>query len=189
MARFAWSRLTVRRCPRPLRVRASSAARTDARLRRPVRWAGDAHQAAHGLDERVVARERGAGCLAEAGDLAVDDPRVRSGDRVVTDAEPLERARPEVGDDHVCALAQAARELAAGVVAQVERDRAFVAVGGVVVGRTALGVGRRRPPPRVVPGRRLDLHHVGAEVAERLGDERAGKHAREVDDLHSGQCA
>jgi hypothetical protein len=64
---------------------------------------------------------------------------------------------------------------------EVEHDRALVAVGGVVVGRAPLRIRRRQPAPRVVAGRRLDLDHIRPEVAERLPDERAGEHPREID--------
>ena len=61
-------------------------------------------------------------------------------------------------------------------------DRALVAVEPQVV-RRALVRPRRSPRARVVAGvRALDLHDVGAEVAERHRAERAGEHAREVGD-------
>ncbi len=160
----------------------------DARLRRSVGRAGHAHQPADRLDERVVARECRALPLAEARDLAVDDAWVDGGDLLVAEPEALERARLEVRDHHVRALAQPTCELAVGGVAEVEDDRALVAIRGMVVGGAALRIRRRRPASRVVAVRRLDLDDVGAQVAERLRDERAREHPGQVDDAQAVQC-
>ena len=120
--------------------------------------------------------------LAEAADLAVDDLVVQRRDDLVVEAEPLERARLEVGDDDVGALAQHAREREVRRALEVEHDRALVPVCGVVIGRTSLRVDGRHPMPRVVAVRRLDLDHIGAEVAERHRHKRSREDAREVDD-------
>ena len=153
----------------------------NARLRRRLGRPGDAHQPADRLHERVVAGQVAARSLAEAADLAVDDAPDCRATPLVVEPEALERARLEVRDDDVRALAQLPRQLEVGRVLEVEHDRALVAVGGVVVRRAPLRVRRRQPAPRVVAGRRLDLDHVRAEIAERLADERPREDAGEVD--------
>ena len=135
--------------------------------RRLVRIAVDVAQAGDRL-----ASGREARALAVAAGLPVArDPRVdRAGvHRVhVLGAEPpaLHRAGPEVLEHHVCGRHEPLRDLLAALLAQVERHRRLVA-------------GEDRPPQRVVVvaqaapvahrvarAGRLDLHHVGPEVAE-----------------------
>ena len=154
-ARFACSRSIVTRWPRPVSRRAYERGEhgdrrverghdvddRDAGLRRRAGRAGDAHQAAERLHERVVAGQRRARALAEAADLAVHDARIDGSDSLVVETEALQRARQEVRDDDVGALAQRARELEIGLGLQVEHDRALVAVRRVVIRRR----GRGRP--------------------------------------------
>ena len=152
----------------------------------PSVLARDAHEAAHRLQQEVVAgqpRARLAG--AEGGDRARDEPRVARAQRVAV--EPPARHQPgtEGLEQHVGALGQPARQLAVALVAEVERDRALVAVQAEVVRRLAVAP-RRTPGARVVAAvGPLDLDHVGAEVAEQHGGERPGEHAREVRDEES----
>ena len=105
--------------------------------------------------------------------------------RSVSPSRPQRRHQPgpEGLDQHVGARAELARQLAVARVAEVERDRALVAVEPEVVGasrRRATAAPRgacRRPPSGP-----LDLDHVGAEVAQHHRGERAREHAREVGD-------
>ena len=81
-----------------------------------------------------------------------------------------------------------ARQRAVALVGQVERHRALVAVQAEVVGGSRPA--RAGPRPRVVAAvGALDLHDVGAEVAEEHRRERAGEHAREVGDEQTGERA
>ena len=100
----------------------------------------------------------------------MDHARVGGRDLLVAEAEPLERPWLEVGDDDVGAFAQSPGQRAVALVGEVERDRALVAVGGVVVGGAAGGIAGRAPGAGVVAGGGLDLDDVGAEVAQRLAD-------------------
>jgi hypothetical protein len=133
----------------------------DAGLARRVGRPGDAHQPAERLDERVVARQVAPALLAEARDLAVDDARVALCGLLVAEPEALQGAGLEVRHDDVGTFAEPARQLVVAAVAQVERQRALVAVGGVVVGRPAGGVERRAPGAGVVARWRLDLDDLG----------------------------
>ena len=77
--------------------------------------------------------------------------------------------RPEVLDEDVRAVAETEEAAPAVGVVQVERHTALVGVPveererPVLPGHVA---GERRPEPVRIAPRRLDLHHVGAEVGE-----------------------
>ena len=92
-------------------------------------------------------------------------------DGIDVDPERFELAGLEGLDHDVCGLGEPAEEVAAVVLAEVERDGALV---GVEVpeaqrGLTAGVVGMEgRESTRGVAARRLDLDHVGAEVGEQL---------------------
>ena len=150
--------------------------------RPPVLLAGDAHQAAHRLREEVVAGQRAR--LVRPGPerrhRARHQARVGRAQRLAVQAPARHQPRPEGLDQHVGARGQPARQLEVARVAEVERERALVAVEPEVVGRLALAP-RRAPRARVVAAvGALDLDHVGAEVAEQHRRERPGEHAREV---------
>src|SRR5713101_1604322 len=142
--------------------------------RRAVRFAGDAHHAAHALDHEVVAGALAirAG-LAEARDRAVDEARVDFLQVVVGEAVAREVAHEP--------LAFGPRD--------VDRDRFLAAVGRGVIGRV-LGVapvlvlhpGRTEGARVVARARTLDLDDFGAEIGEVLPRPGTGEHAREIED-------
>ena len=151
--------------------------------RAPVRLAGDAHQAAHGLEQEVVARHAARLLAApERGDRAGDEAGVDAPDRVAVEVPRRHQPGPERLDQHVRALGQRARQLAVAGVGEVEHDRALVAIEPEEV--RADPVAPRRPPGAgvVARARPLDLDHVGAEVAEQHRRVRAREDAREVGD-------
>ena len=178
IARFACSRSIVTRWPADVgceeredgdgRVeRRDDVDDRDAGLRRHAGRAGDAHQAADRLHERVVARQVAPGTLAEAADLAVDDGHVLGRDPRVVELEAIERARLEVGDDDVGALAELTSEREVTGVLEIEHDRALVAVGRVVSTTRALGgVPQAVASCGVVAGSARPVDHVGPEVAD-----------------------
>ena len=70
--------------------------------RRAAALAGEAHDAAHGLEDGVVALAvRVGAALAEAGAGHVDDALVDRADRRIVEAVALERADREVLQEHV----------------------------------------------------------------------------------------
>src|SRR5688500_381736 len=150
---------------------------------RAARLARDRHDAGEGLHERLVAGAVGARPgTSERGDRAVDEPRVVGGQRAVAEPELLHGAGADVLDQHVRPLREALDDGDPLGRLEVHRDAALVAVVDDVTGRLAVLV--RRPRARLVAdGRVLDLHHVGAHVAEQRATIRTGKDAREVDDL------
>ena len=106
---------------------------------------------------------------------------------------PAETVAREVADleilhQHVASRQQPADQRLALGGGDVDRDRTLVAIGAEIVGAlgrgavTPLDVGRS-PLARVVAGARsLDLHHVGAEIAQELGAGRTRQNPGEVQD-------
>ena len=89
----------------------------------------DAHQAAETLCDLIDAWPAGVGAvLAEAGDAAVDDPRVDRLQRLVVDLEAVLYVGAEVLDNDVGVFDQPVEDLAAGLGLQVDRDRPLVAM-------------------------------------------------------------
>ena len=95
-----------------------------------VRLPGDAHQAAHPLDEEVVpgavaVRSR----LPESGDRAVDEPRIERGEPAIVEPVPLEGTDLVVLHHHVGLRREPADDLLSLGTREVERDRLLPAVG------------------------------------------------------------
>ena len=108
-------------------------------------------------------------------------PRVARVDVLGAEAPLLHRAGAEVLEHDVGARGQLGGDPLALGLAQVERDAALVAgedrpPQAVVVVAQAAPVAHR-----VADARRLDLDHVGAEVAEQRAGERAGEQLPELD--------
>ena len=147
--------------------------------------AGEAHDAAHRLEDGVVALavRVGAG-LAEAGAGDVDDALVDGADRRIVEAVALERADREVLQKHVGLLREIAHDRLAVRRAQVDGDRLLGAVAGEVVGALGRAVFSTNgsklrvssPAPRL-----LDLDHGRAELGQDHAGERAGEHPRQVE--------
>ena len=148
----------------------------------PVGFAGDAHQAADGLHEQVVAGELG-GAAAEAGERAVDEPGVGGAQRPIAEAELVHQPRAEVLHEHVSLAGELARPLGVLRRSKVEHDAALVAVHGLEIGGSSARVERWPPAARLIAAAwSLDLQDVRAEIAEQHRRERPGQHAREVED-------
>ncbi len=161
-------------------------------LRLAVRRAGQVHDAAHALDDEVVAGAVGVGAvLAEAADRAVDQPRILGAQGLVVEAEATESADLEVLDQHVGTAGERADDGASLLGAEVDGDRALAAIGGVEIGGIGAAVGvldEGRPPcPRVVAGGRFDLDHLGAEIGEHLPRPRPGQHTGELEHADAGE--
>ena len=106
----------------------------------------------------------------------------------VAEAPVLHRAGLEVLDQHVGLREQAQQHRAALGLADIERDRALVAVDADEIARIAV-LERRPPVARLVALRRLDLDHLGAVVGQDHGGVGAAEHAGEVDHPDAGQRA
>src|SRR5207302_1111814 len=127
--------------------------------------------------------------VSEAGDGAVDQPRVDRGQRVVAEAELVHHARPEVFPDHVRGLHEALHDLEGVGLPEIERDAALVAVHREEAGRhlPLRPLALEELVPRLVAVARLDLDHVRAEQRELVRAVRTGEVAREVEDPDAGE--
>ena len=153
-----------------------------------VGLAGDAHHAAHGLNHQVVAGALGIrAVLAEAGDGAVNQPRVERFEAVVVQPVMRQAADLEVFHQDVAAQRHLPNQRLAFGFGHVDGDGAFVAVAGGevagLVGVVALRIlqKRRAPVARVVAlAGALDLDDIGPQVGQHLGAPRAGQHAGKI---------
>ena len=156
--------------------------------RRAVALAGQAHDAAHGLEDGVVAlamRQRSA--LPEAGAGHVDDALVEGADRRVVEAVAPQRADRKILQKDVRSAGEVADDALAFGTAQIDRDRLLAAVAGEVVGALGRAVAlheRLEAAGLVAAIGLLDLDHGRAELGQDHARERAGEHPREVEDGH-----
>src|SRR5205807_3769380 len=105
----------------------------------------------------------GAG-LPVARDPQDDQPRVGGDELIGAEAPPLERTGPEVLYQHVRRGDQAAEDVGALRLAEIEGDRALVPGEGLPHQWDAIPLGS--PTPLVVADLRLlDLDHIGAELS------------------------
>ena len=117
-----------------------------------------------------------------------DQLGVRLAEPFVVEAQPWQDAGGVVLDDGIGLRDESQQEIDAAPAGQVEGDPELVAAGRVEGGRLLVELLsdrlRRRlptaPPVEVLAG--LHLDHVGAEVGELAGGERAGPAHRQVDD-------
>ncbi|KAG1536810.1 hypothetical protein G6F50_014979 [Rhizopus delemar] len=150
-----------------------------------VAAAGDAHQAAHALDQEVVAGPRGVGAgLAEAGDGAVHQARVARFKRGVVQAVGLQPADLEVLDQHIALRRQRRDEPLAVVRGDIDGNRLLVAVGAREIGGlrhlAPLRVADPRRPPAagvVADSGPFDLDDLRAQIRQQLAGPGAGQHA------------
>ena len=152
--------------------------------RRSVRaLAGDAQQPAHALGDEVEAAPIGIGAGApEAGNLAIDQPRVGLLQPVVAEAEALHGAAAVVLDHHVGGLEKPAHHLLAALGLQIDGDAALVAVHHHEGRRFALDIDGGEAAGIVATGDSLDLDHLGAEIGQQHARGRPGHDVGELDD-------
>src|SRR5258706_2506575 len=154
-----------------------------------VALTGDAHEAAHALEDEVVAGAvRARAGLAEPGDRAIDDARIYFPQVFVSESVFREPADFVVLEQHVAFPRERARNPLALGFGDVEGHRFLAAVHRKEVRRLArllavlvLEEGRA-PAARVVarPGT-LDLENFRAEVGEVLRRPGPGENAREIE--------
>src|SRR5262249_34716617 len=160
-----------------------------AAARQLIALAGDAHQAAHALEDEIVSGEvRAWAVLAVAGHRAVDDAGVDRLQLVV--AEPVFPEAPAlvILQQPVAFRGERARDPRALGVRDIERDRFLAAVHREEIRRfpgffpfLVLEEGRA-PAAGVVPRPgTLDLDHLGAQVGEVLRRPGAREHARQIE--------
>ena len=139
------------------------------------------HQPGIGLEHRVHRRPfRQRSFQSEAGHRHIQDARLLRRHRPVAEAEPVDHAGAEALEEHVRALDHFPQDGAAGIVLQVERDRAFAQVrrdriGGVIA------VDRAERPRPVAGVGRFHLDDVGAVLGEHHRAIRPGHALAEID--------
>src|SRR5690349_6219109 len=120
--------------------------------------------------------------VEEAFQRAVDEARIALRDRLVAEAELLERAGAEVFGEDVRAVEELAHDgLALGAL-HVHREAFLVAVEHREKARA-----RMLQAARVVALERLDLDHLGTEVGEHQAARGPHHHVRELDDADALQ--
>ncbi|MDT4840835.1 hypothetical protein FQZ97_746690 [compost metagenome] len=159
--------------------------------------AGDAHQAAHALDQEVVAGAASVRpALPKTRNRAVHQARMRALQRVVVQAVGLQAAHFEVLDEDVALRRQRRHQTPAFGRGDVDGDGFLVAVGAGEIGRlrhlAPLGIADPRRPPTagiVAQAGALDLDDFRAQVGQQLAGPGAGQHARKVQHPQVRQCA
>ena len=153
--------------------------------RRTAAFAGEAHDAAHGLEDGVVSLAMGKrSALPEAGAGDVDDASVDGTDGAVIEPVALEGADRKVLQEHVGFAREIADDGLPFGRAQIDRDRLLAAIAGEVI-RALAGAAtldERLEAARLVAAvGLLDLDHARAELGQDHARERAGEHARQVE--------
>ena len=126
--------------------------------------------------------------LAEAGAEGADDARIDLGELVVAKAHALHHAGAEIVDDDVGVAHEIVDDRLAVGLAQIERDRALVAVEAAehrIV--EPVGIVGDRGAREIAGAGPLDLDDVGAVVGEHLRRARAQHHLGEIDDADARQ--
>src|SRR5437867_4436450 len=139
-------------------------------------WYGAASRRA---EPRALAARRVGARHAEAGDRAVDEPRIDGAQGLVRHAEPARHARAIVLHEDVGGLHEPADDLHALRALEIHRDAALVAVHGQEGSAVAVLAGGAAA--HVLAAGRLHLDDVGAHVGEVHRAERRRHRLRHVD--------
>ena len=133
-----------------------------------------------GLDEQIDGRAvGGVGVARVAGERAVHERGKLGGHGGVVETARREIAGREALDEHVGGRRELEEPVAIGGVVEVEHDAALPAVRD----------DRSDVRPLGITAGWLDLHDIGAVIAERHGRERSREPSGQVDDPQSFQCA
>ena len=122
--------------------------------------------------------------LSEGRERGVDQARIDFRQRLVAQAQRIERAGAVVLHEHVGGLDQGFQDFAVALLLEVERHRALVGGLGQELGAHQLVVERlvgARAAALVGVVRVFNLDHVGAEHAELIGRERPRQNVGRVD--------
>src|SRR5262245_48105619 len=130
---------------------------------RLTRHAGERHQPAHALRDRVVAGTPGVGArLPESGDRGVDNAGVCRADRLIAQAKPVSHSRQKVLHDDVGAAGELEGQPGALRVLQLDGDPTLATVDGRERGAHAVAA---QPGAHIVASTRaLELDHVSPGV-------------------------
>ena len=143
-----------------------------------------ARHALHQVVERRLVPVRPLARIAQR--VGIDDRGIDRLQRLVAQAQALDRRGPRVMDEEIAALDHRLQDLDRARLLEVEAERAFVAVGRHVDRAHVLVAAHRAArQAQQVPLRRLDLDHVGAHIGQMLRGERPQQHRSQIDHLHA----
>ncbi len=152
---------------------------------------GDRHQAAHGLDDVIVAGVVAiAPGLAEAGDAGIDQRWMILPERVIIEAELRHLPRPEVLDHNVTLASKFTGDVLALRRFQVKDDAALVAIDCQIIGALTVFTFPQpgwTPVPGIVAARGFDLDDLCPKIAEEHGTERTRQHTGKIEDADASQ--
>ena len=161
--------------------------------RRPARRpAGDAHDAAHRLRDRIVGRPVRIGAfpaalVAEAAQRGIDEARIGLRQRLIGQPQPLHHAAAVIVDQHIGLRGEPAQHVLARRLLQIDDDRFLVPVDRGEIRPVAAFLRRQRAvqirpdAACILTARRLDLDHARALVGQHHAGIGTGQHHGHVD--------
>ena len=154
---------------------------------RPLRGSREAHPAGLALHDGVVAGlRRKRPVLSVGGDRAPDEPGMAALHVLGSKPQPRQRPGPEVLDERVAFRDEAGERCRALLGLEVQDHALLAPVDREEVGGLAAAEGRS-PGAGVVPARRFDLDHLGAEVGQHHGGVGPGQDPGEIQNPDSRQ--
>ena len=140
------------------------------------------------MRDRLVALEVAIGAVgAEALDRRVNEARVDFRERLIAEPEPVERARPEILQEHIGLGDDLSEQPLAVIGLQVEGQAALVGVEQQKEQAVAVLDVAHVAARDVAALRLLELDHIGAEKRQDLRTSRPRLVVRHVDDADAGQ--
>ena len=124
---------------------------------------GQPHQPGRCLDDDVVGAVRRPGTkLPEAREAAIDEPGIAGAEGSVAEAQPVQRTRPKVFQQHVGLLRQPPRQVETLGLLQIERQPCFALVDADEVQRVLAG--ERAEAAGLIAAGWLDLDDPSAQL-------------------------
>ena len=160
-------------------------------LRLAIGVAGDRHQPGHALNDVVIAGAMRIGpVLPETGDRAIDKARIDLREARIIQPVFRQPADLEVLDQDIGLARQCTHPRLPILGAEIGDDARLATIAGVEIGRRAVALAIdewRTPGAGIIAPGAFDLDHLGTEIGQRLPRPRAGKNARELDHLETGE--
>ena len=155
-------------------------------MRLGVGLARQVHNAAHALNDKIIARAmRIRPIVAKARDGAIDEAGVEGAQAGIIQAIFDQPPGFEILNQHIGPADQLAHDLLALWLFKIDRHRAFAAIAGMEIGGVAFQEGRT-PATRVIARPwPLDLDDIGTQIGKRLPCPWPREDAGEFDDFQS----
>lgn len=164
---------------------------------RAVRLTSDAHQAAHGLHEKIIAAASGVGSrLPKARDGTINQSGIDFGECFVIQSVFFEIKRAKVFNENVGFGGKRAEDVLSIGVGDIKGKRAFVAIDACPVGAIAgvfvvsvFDVGRSHAAGVIASGGVLYFDDIRTKVAKNLGGGGTRQHPSQINNPHITQRA